>query len=1314
MKKNTLSIIFMTGFLLPIVGVTVIKGSAESLDSKENITKESSNIFSSTQGSNVEFNSSLITESSNIEISPNNEQHTDSNTQIEKEEEEEEEEQKKNKSKSTLTSDEVKQDIVTQIEDLIKNSEYKEIISEFSNNLYDEVPQNDEFAGQKYEITDLENTYNEKIKKNSTSISLLLEEENKFLSYNESDVKKQLILLCYLMRWGTFSDGSEFWKELYLLKSNIMSVEQVKLLKETFIKNFFENPQENLASKNVSKLFEKTYKEIGISWTYKQSLEIYLNKVRNISDYSKWFYSMFPGKIYKDKYKGTVYDVGIWNKGNKFNSYLPYLLTQSKTSNLMIGETRGEIIFTGPRTYDNNQENADIAMSKAMKTITNIIDLYDRTIEDKEQINIDKVLGQRAILDQGRHWLDPNDSLSFELYRVAGYTGSHGNNGGVGGAGQIQMQFSKMDWSPTLAHEFTHELIHLFNTGSEFYSTYVDNVGRQAGAYVNIFADGDLIKHQNNVVANTSVEQLQNKSDLVTYAKNMEDTAYALDAMIGLKVLKLPLEEQIKFIKLACVDGIEGGITSEATTTVQTKDLTIDELKKLNLKTINDLIDNNVVIMQPSDTNKNILENHGQGYGTTLTYSAFFLSNGKPYHHNHRITNTLLAYNGWEAFKKFNDSYVEAEKQFENEGLIGSELVNKASLKALRATYDNNEITYQTIIKEKYKDVIEKLETKGLLDMTSQEFLDNISLEELNNFYELKQRKMEDYLNLSGEFSQSIFGVNNDVMTNVSTYTSLYEAVLENPKGIINIEKDFDVDGIYKDKELPEFSGVLNGKGHKISQNKHSLFKTLTNAEVKNLVLSNSDIYTTEKNVLGGLVDKANDTIVKNVHVIDSKIEASTSSGRPQVGGLVGYGKSIKIYDSSVQNSKLVGGDMGGIIGVVEKSKVINVYTTGELSTQLKDHRIGGIIGNGFNNVTLKNAYTTMKINPGNGILGSEYAYGNREIMVENVISFAEILEDNYKVYFRDPVSNIWENNYEIEEQNGKSSVEFLNLGVSSISKNIISSNFFKTSLDWNKESIWSLTNDVSPENLPYLLNDDPRNPNRDLSQLNLISDHYDAYVGDSVDLKSLIKEVKDKNGNEVSKNEVSIKGKLDTSKTGSTVINYSYNSVEKNITINVKENKTSLIVHDSSINVGDKWTPQSNFDKATDKDGKTVNFSSIEVDKDTIDTGQAKEVKVSYSYGGVTSYAIVSIKGEDNSSENSGDESSKTPEIGSDSIHNSNKDLESGLVAQNDQDIKNEKETNKLPATNEEMSFILSVVGISMLLGIISFLIKKYLSNKN
>ncbi|EKB7620695.1 hypothetical protein OPL82_002670, partial [Enterococcus faecalis] len=632
------------------------------------------------------------------------------------------------------------QKVAEKAKEFIEATPFEQVIDVFSDSLYDDIPKNDKFQGQKYETTDLKDVYENKIKKESKLYANLIVSVNQLEEYDQERIKEQLILVSYFIRWGNFSNGKHmFWNELYSPQSDFMTSEQTKQLNDKFIQLFAENPKQYLVSRNVNNTFKVASQALGQNDAYKQFVERFLLQ-NGITDYSQWFYDSFKGRMYKDHYEGTNYDVGIWNRSSTFNNFLPYLLNQSDTSNLMIGETRGEVIFLSSYNYQNDFNTAEKVLKKAMKTITNTLELYDRTIEDKELINVDKVLGQRTILDQGRNWLDPEDSLSYELYRVAHYDGSHPNNGAVATGGHIQMQAYSLTNEPTLAHELAHELNSLFNADSEFYSTYVNNVGRQKGAYLNTFGDGEQAQKKGDTVANKSTFQIQSKEELVSYAKNMEDMVYVLDGIIATKVLELPVEEQVKYIKLANVDGDTGTVFTEIPNSdeVQTKDLTIEELKQLNIKTIDDLIDNDAVIMQPDDTNRNILRNHGQGYGTTLTYSAFFLANGKPIHHTHRIINTLLSKGGWEAFKEFNVSYNETLKQIKDPELNNDEKSAIASSAALRKVYNNDTITYRKVVRDRYTESMNSFKENGLLGESYESIMNSMSSIELYNFYSYK------------------------------------------------------------------------------------------------------------------------------------------------------------------------------------------------------------------------------------------------------------------------------------------------------------------------------------------------------------------------------------------------------------------------------------------------------------------------------------------------------------------------------------------------------------------------------------------------
>ncbi|WP_270276764.1 bacterial Ig-like domain-containing protein [Enterococcus casseliflavus] len=67
--------------------------------------------------------------------------------------------------------------------------------------------------------------------------------------------------------------------------------------------------------------------------------------------------------------------------------------------------------------------------------------------------------------------------------------------------------------------------------------------------------------------------------------------------------------------------------------------------------------------------------------------------------------------------------------------------------------------------------------------------------------------------------------------------------------------------------------------------------------------------------------------------------------------------------------------------------------------------------------------------------------------------------------------------------------------------------------------------------------------------------------------------------------------------------------------------------VHDSTIYVGDNWEAEDNFDSALDKDGNDVALSDLTVDASKADTSKAGSFEVTYTYDGITSKAIVTVK---------------------------------------------------------------------------------------
>ena len=135
-------------------------------------------------------------------------------------------------------------------------------------------------------------------------------------------------------------------------------------------------------------------------------------------------------------------------------------------------------------------------------------------------------------------------------------------------------------------------------------------------------------------------------------------------------------------------------------------------------------------------------------------------------------------------------------------------------------------------------------------------------------------------------------------------------------------------------------------------------------------------------------------------------------------------------------------------------------------------------------------------------------------------------------------------------------------------------------------------------------------------------------YVGDSWQAEDNFDSALDKDGNDVALSDLTVDAsKADTSKAGTFEVKYTYDGVTSTAIVTVKEKMTAVNVHDSTIYVGDNWEAEDNFDSALDKDGNDVDFSALTVDASKADTSKAGSFKVTYTYDGVTSTAIVTVK---------------------------------------------------------------------------------------
>ncbi|WP_415674416.1 bacterial Ig-like domain-containing protein, partial [Vagococcus fessus] len=144
--------------------------------------------------------------------------------------------------------------------------------------------------------------------------------------------------------------------------------------------------------------------------------------------------------------------------------------------------------------------------------------------------------------------------------------------------------------------------------------------------------------------------------------------------------------------------------------------------------------------------------------------------------------------------------------------------------------------------------------------------------------------------------------------------------------------------------------------------------------------------------------------------------------------------------------------------------------------------------------------------------------------------------------------------------------------------------------------------------------------------------------VGSEWHAKDNFVQATDKLGNDVSLDKVKVNGMVDTSKPGEYQISYSYEGMSIRVTVTVVEkperpevwpgeeiNLTSINVQNSMVTVGTAWEAKDNFVSATDKQGKPVGIGAVNVSGE-VDTSKVGDYNVTYTYGGMSISAIVTV----------------------------------------------------------------------------------------
>lgn len=182
------------------------------------------------------------------------------------------------------------------------------------------------------------------------------------------------------------------------------------------------------------------------------------------------------------------------------------------------------------------------------------------------------------------------------------------------------------------------------------------------------------------------------------------------------------------------------------------------------------------------------------------------------------------------------------------------------------------------------------------------------------------------------------------------------QQIESNPGANYVLGADIDASGFVLTPVSKEFTGVLDGKGHSISDltiNSNStvvaMFSSMrSNAAVKNITFHNAAINIVPKNSFAALIthDLSNNSTIDNVHVYGLTTFSETKDVDPDFGGLcVRSTLGSVISNSSIHNAviDLPAAQIGGIVGTMfTGSKVIATAFGGKINGSMN---LGGIAG---------------------------------------------------------------------------------------------------------------------------------------------------------------------------------------------------------------------------------------------------------------------------------------------------------------------------------------------------------------------------------
>ncbi len=591
------------------------------------------------------------------------------------------------------------------------------------------------------------------------------------------------------------------------------------------------------------------------------------------------------------------------------------------------------------------------------------------------------------------------------------------------------------------------------------------------------------------ITTNLTTERINSTEKIESYYKRMFEAIDFLDYAEAKAFLQLTPEEQSKVAVQIYYPNAPGNYAN-----VGWKPITKEEFEEMDLKTVEDIYDNQITI-KPGVTAP-VTQTGEQGlYGSEGMYIRRWY---QPYNEKGRTHSYGFTYTSWQllGIGGYDGGYV---TYFSGK--------SKNDLDAIQKVTKDPDMTWKKFKTQRYELMENSWNTIPYLnsDELVEKYVEALKLDAANNDRNVSnstnvRRVNYHYLKrVTDDFRAEVLD-GNIQKVHIKTAEELKQKLTQNPCAYYVLDNDIDLSSITEGNAIVGgyFMGKLDGQGHKLTGNTIPIFNTIKFAHISNLQVENSNITSSLMNVgalaktleysqmenvqgkditisatnkqVGGLIGSTVYSFVKNVHVTRSNVVGTT-----RVGGISGYVGQSQVEECSANGKvRSTGNAAGGLVGeIYSKTTLTNCYTIGEVQG---NQDIGGLVGY-VNTSYIMNCFSNTKATGNAGIASFVGQTTNNSIIKNNITLVNQTV--GYKFDGRtasDKFKN-FSGNYENKVNVGKSTttragIDFTGKITEVEGTEVKKESFYTNTLTWDNH-IWDFSR-VASGGLPKLKNDDP------------------------------------------------------------------------------------------------------------------------------------------------------------------------------------------------------------------------------------------------